>query len=112
MADKKKHKIRAEFRKNRSGRARSDDWTRRFHADGGEASDESIADERISGKGDVDPQADRGRHLAADAEDRVRRRARRRSCNGQAWPRAGRARADEHGGGRRWLDLSVPPGGC
>ncbi len=69
MADKKKHKLRAEFRKNRSGRARSDDWTRRFHADGGDASDESVADERISGKGDINRKRTVVGAVAADTED-------------------------------------------
>jgi ribosome biogenesis GTPase / thiamine phosphate phosphatase len=69
MADKKKHKLRAEFRKNRSGRARSDDWTRRFHTDGGDASDESIADERISGKGDVNRKRTVVGAMATGAED-------------------------------------------
>ncbi len=53
MADKKKHKIRAAFRKNRAARARSDDWTRRFHSEGAEAQEDAVLDERISGKGDL-----------------------------------------------------------
>lgn len=53
MAGKKKQKIRALFRKNRAERARSDDWTRRFHAEGPEDEHDPILDERISGKGDL-----------------------------------------------------------
>jgi ribosome biogenesis GTPase len=53
MADKKKHKIRAEFRKNRTQRARSDDWTRRFHRQDVEAQDDAPLEERISGKGEL-----------------------------------------------------------
>lgn len=55
MADKKR-KIRAEFRKNRTQRARSDDWTRRFRgteADRDESTDEAPNKERISGKGEL-----------------------------------------------------------
>lgn len=53
MAGKKKHKIRALFRKNRAERARSDDWTRRFHAQGIEDEHNPILAERISGKGEL-----------------------------------------------------------
>jgi ribosome biogenesis GTPase len=53
MAAKKKHKIRAQFRKNRAERARSDDWTRRFHAEGPDSGDDAAAGERISGKGEL-----------------------------------------------------------
>jgi ribosome biogenesis GTPase len=53
MADKRTQKIRAEFRKNRTGRARSDDWTRRFRSEGVEAHDDLVLDERISGKGEL-----------------------------------------------------------
>ncbi len=51
MADKKK-KIRAEFKKNRTPRARKTDWTRRFS---GETLDEDqiARGERISGKGEL-----------------------------------------------------------
>lgn len=54
----KKKKIRAEFRKNRSGRARRDDWTRRFQGGTPEDASEASADdgprgERISGKGEL-----------------------------------------------------------
>ncbi len=52
MAAKKKAKIRTQFRKNRTERARSDHWTRRFQAEGDEAEDDAPQDERISGKGD------------------------------------------------------------
>ena len=48
----KKKKIRANFRKNRSTRVRSTDWTQRFAADN--ATDyESLRGERISGRGDL-----------------------------------------------------------
>ena len=53
MADKKKHKIRADFRKNRAERARSDEWTRRFHSEGAETQQDPILEERISGKGEL-----------------------------------------------------------
>ncbi|MEX0676591.1 MAG: ribosome small subunit-dependent GTPase A [Pirellulales bacterium] len=53
MAGKKKHKIRAQFRKNRAERARSDDWTRRFHAEGIEDEQDPILAERMSGKGEL-----------------------------------------------------------
>lgn len=56
MADKKKRKIRAAFRKNRNQRARTDDWTRLFQpgevaGDEQTALDEAVLRERISGKG-------------------------------------------------------------
>ena len=50
---KPKKKIRADFRKNRSERARSDQWTRRFATPDEEAEDDVRRDERISGKGDL-----------------------------------------------------------
>ncbi len=53
MADKKKQKIRTEFRKNRAQRARTDDWTRRFRSEGADAQDDAPLDERISGKGEL-----------------------------------------------------------
>lgn len=53
MADKKKRKIRADFRKNRAGRARSDEWTRRFHAEGADAQQDAVLQERVSGKGEL-----------------------------------------------------------
>jgi ribosome biogenesis GTPase len=53
MADKRKHKIRIEFRKNRSERARADDLTRRFRAEGADVEQDSPQDERISGKGEL-----------------------------------------------------------
>jgi ribosome biogenesis GTPase len=53
MAEKKKHKIRAPFRKNRTERARSDDWTRRFHTTDAETADDPVLQERISGKGEL-----------------------------------------------------------
>lgn len=53
MAGKKKQKVRAQFRKNRAQRARSDDWTRQFHAEGAEDEHDPVLQERISGKGDL-----------------------------------------------------------
>ncbi len=50
---KPKKKIRADFRKNRSERARSDNWTQRFSVPDQQAEDEVKRDERISGKGDL-----------------------------------------------------------
>jgi ribosome biogenesis GTPase / thiamine phosphate phosphatase len=48
----KKKKIRADFRKNRSDRARSTNWTRQFDSD--ELSvDNTLHGERLSGKGDL-----------------------------------------------------------
>ncbi len=53
MAAKRKQKIRADFRKNRAERARSDHWTRRFRADGDDLQEDSPLAERISGKGEL-----------------------------------------------------------
>lgn len=50
---KKKSKLRADFRKNRTPRARTDDWTRRFHAEGPEAQEDVVLGERVSGKGEL-----------------------------------------------------------
>ncbi len=48
----KKKKIRADFRKNRVTRARTSDWTKRFHTD--EAQDDGSARvERVSGRGEL-----------------------------------------------------------
>ncbi len=52
MADKKKNKIRAAFRKNRAARARSDDWTRQFRSNA-EGQEDQIRAERVSGKGEL-----------------------------------------------------------
>ena len=52
MADKKKNKIRTAFRKNRTARARSDDWTRQFHSNA-ESQEDQVLAERISGKGEL-----------------------------------------------------------
>jgi ribosome biogenesis GTPase / thiamine phosphate phosphatase len=48
----KKKKIRAEFRKNRSTRARLTDWTRRFDEHGFQE-ETPLSSERVSGKGDL-----------------------------------------------------------
>jgi ribosome biogenesis GTPase len=53
MAGKKKHKIRALFRKNRTERARADDWTRRFQTEGTEDEQDPVLAERLSGKGEL-----------------------------------------------------------
>jgi ribosome biogenesis GTPase len=50
---KPKKKIRADFRKNRSERARSDTWTQRFSVPDPQDEDEGKRDERISGKGEL-----------------------------------------------------------
>jgi len=52
MEKKKKHQLRARFRKNRSDRTRRTDWTREFRQDGLQQ-DDSPKEERISGKGDL-----------------------------------------------------------
>ena len=49
---KKKSKIRASFRKNRTQRTRDSDWTRRF-AEQGEQLEDVPRQERISGKGEL-----------------------------------------------------------
>jgi ribosome biogenesis GTPase len=48
----KKKKIRAEFRKNRSGRTRTTDWTRQYRQHGFE-NEAPLQGERVSGKGDL-----------------------------------------------------------
>jgi ribosome biogenesis GTPase len=53
MADKKKQKIRAQFRKNRAARARSDDWTRGLDPQGVDEQVDAVRQERISGKGEL-----------------------------------------------------------
>ncbi|HEX3869255.1 MAG TPA: ribosome small subunit-dependent GTPase A [Pirellulales bacterium] len=50
---KKRRQIRADFRKNRTPRARQNEWTRRVHRDGTETPDDMLSDERLSGKGDL-----------------------------------------------------------
>jgi len=52
MANDKKRKIRAEFRKNRTPRARQGDLTREYR-DTGLEDDESVQMERVSGKGEL-----------------------------------------------------------
>ena len=49
---KKKKKIRADFRKNRSSRARPSGWTREFRQHG-YSEDDSPHSERVSGKGEI-----------------------------------------------------------
>jgi ribosome biogenesis GTPase / thiamine phosphate phosphatase len=74
MAGKKKQKIRALFRKNRAERARSDDWTRRFHAVGADDEHDPVLGERISGKGELTRrrtvlvETTEGQPLGADAQ--------------------------------------------
>lgn len=52
MAGKKKRKVRAEFRKNRTARARRRDWTQQLPDDGSEE-EAGASQERISGKGEL-----------------------------------------------------------
>lgn len=52
MAKPKKKHVRADFRKNRSGRARQGDWTRKFKTESGEGEDAAYQ-ERVSGKGEL-----------------------------------------------------------
>lgn len=49
----KKKKFRAEFRKNRSTRARTTDWTRRFDLESEQHEDSVVREERITGKGEL-----------------------------------------------------------
>lgn len=49
---KGKGKVRVRFRKNRAARTRDRDWTRKFEEHGFEQ-DETVRDERLSGKGDL-----------------------------------------------------------
>ena len=53
MAAKKKQKFRTAFRKNRTQRARADDLTRRFRAEGDQLEQDAPQDERVSGKGEL-----------------------------------------------------------
>ncbi len=52
MAKPKKKQLRADFRKNRTSRARQSDWTRKFQA-AAEEQEDVAHDERISGKGEL-----------------------------------------------------------
>jgi len=82
----KKKKFRADFRKNRSVRARPSDWTRRYRQHGFE--DESPEkQERISGKGDlvrrrtvrgepIDDESDPGLGIQLDVDESACRRGR------------------------------------
>lgn len=49
--EKRGKKVRADFRKNRAPRARTRDWTKKFHADS--TRDDQQRGERISGKGEL-----------------------------------------------------------
>lgn len=49
---RKKRKVRAELRKNRSARTRSDDWTRQYET-GAHEMEDTPQSERISGKGEL-----------------------------------------------------------
>lgn len=54
MAKKKKNRqFRAEFRKNRTPKARQTQWTRQFQAEGPELQDDRPREERVSGKGEL-----------------------------------------------------------
>jgi len=68
VADKKKKKIRAEFRKNRTVRVRQTDWTRQFDEHGFDEEDPTQS-ERISGKGEITRKRTIcGQQLDADGE--------------------------------------------
>ena len=69
MGDKKKKKkIRAEFRKNRTVRVRQTDWTRQFDEHGFDEEDPARS-ERISGKGEITRKRTiRGRQFDTDDE--------------------------------------------
>lgn len=66
MAKPKKKHVRADFRKNRSGRARQGDWTRKFQTESGEP-EEAAYQERVSGKGELSRKRT-VRGVAAEAE--------------------------------------------
>ncbi|HUY88616.1 MAG TPA: ribosome small subunit-dependent GTPase A [Pirellulales bacterium] len=69
MAKPKKQQLRAEFRKNRTARARRSDWTRNFQTASGDQEDAAQA-ERISGKGELTRKRTvRGVQTADDRED-------------------------------------------
>lgn len=51
MAKRKKKQLRADFRKNRTRRARQGDLTRKFHTE--DVADDLARDERLSGKGEL-----------------------------------------------------------
>ncbi len=53
FVNKKKRKIRAEFRKKHDTRKRSRDFTRQFARDDGQQQEEMASSERISGKGEL-----------------------------------------------------------
>jgi ribosome biogenesis GTPase len=65
MANEKKRKVRAEFRKNRVSRTRQGDLTREYRDDGLQ-DDESVRSERVSGKGDL---TRKRTVIASDAQD-------------------------------------------
>src|SRR6185437_95636 len=52
LAKPKKKRVRAEFRKNRTSRARRSGWTRDLQTDSGDQ-ENAARDERISGKGEL-----------------------------------------------------------
>jgi len=69
LAKPKKQQLRAEFRKNRTARARRSDWTRNFQTASGDQEDAAQA-ERISGKGELTRKRTvRGVQTADDRED-------------------------------------------
>ena len=109
----KKKKIRADFRKNRSVRARTTDWTRRYRQHGFEE-EAPPQSERISGKGELA----RRRTVCGEHAGRPgRARAGRPPGRGREAlpPRTGalRAGARQHGRGRDGQRLpAAPPAGC
>ena len=91
---KKKKKIRAEFRKNRSGRTRPSGWTRQFEQHGFTEED-PLQRERISGKGElsrrrtvtgseVDTGEEPGFEIRLDVDETVCRHGRVLSMHGLA----------------------------
>src|SRR5215510_9126263 len=68
---KKKQKIRASFRKNRTSRARQHDWTRKF-ADQDSVAEDTQREERLSGKGELTRKRTVIGDAAADDSEPVR----------------------------------------
>lgn len=91
MSKKKKKKLRAEFRKNYESRTRQRDLTREFHQHGFEE-DESVREERVSGKGaltrkrtvigDATDDEDAGLQVVLEVDESVCRRGRVLSVQG------------------------------
>ena len=110
----KKKKIRADFRKNRTVRARASDWTQTVSASTASQDEAPPQSERISGKGDLARRRTVcGDQLDGDDRAGLRRPSRRGRERLPSRPGAQRARADQHGRGRQpATSISAPPGGC